>query len=71
MTPARRKTHRQFRAALREHDGLSENRICWANHRLAKRAAYAAWWFIENVTEDDPSRNDIFFEVREIVRSAA
>jgi hypothetical protein len=35
-----------------------------------KRALYACWWFIENVNADDPHHNDIFFELREIVRRA-
>ena len=34
-----------------------------------ERALYACWWFIENVSADDPWHNDIFFVVREIVRS--
>lgn len=42
----------------------------WANERLARRAAFAAFWFIENVTEDDPARTDLFFKVREIMRDA-
>ena len=27
------------------------------------------WWFIENVTDDDPTRQDQFFALRERVRS--
>lgn len=31
--------------------------------------ANALWWFIENVTEDDPARQDLFFELRKRVRT--
>ena len=29
----------------------------------------ALWWWIENVTEDDPSRTETFFYLRERVRT--
>ncbi len=29
----------------------------------------ALWWFIENIAEDDPSRTEIFFYLRERVRT--
>ena len=28
----------------------------------------ALWWFIENVTDDDPQRNELFFRLRERMR---
>jgi hypothetical protein len=28
----------------------------------------ALWWFIENVNEDDPIRDEVFFYLRERVR---
>lgn len=31
--------------------------------------AEALWWFIENVTDDHPQRTEIFFYLRERVRS--
>lgn len=34
----------------------------------ARRAAYAAIWFVENVSQDAPDRQDVFFKVREIAR---
>jgi hypothetical protein len=37
----------------------------------AYRALFATQWFIENVTDDNPDRNDIFFRVRELVREAS
>lgn len=36
----------------------------------ARRAVYAALWFVENVGEDTPDRQDIFFKVREIAGDA-
>lgn len=69
-------THRDFRAALLDHD-VDKGRKHWKDYREARdvaqraqRGAYAAWWFIENVAQDDPARNDIFFELREIMRNA-
>lgn len=35
-----------------------------------KTALEMCWWFIENISEDDFRRNDIFFELREIVRGS-
>ncbi len=29
---------------------------------------HALWWFIENVTEDDPIRTEVFFYLRERFR---
>lgn len=35
-----------------------------------KRALFAAWWFIENVDKEDARADEMFFEVRELVREA-
>ncbi len=62
-----KRTHLQFRAALRDHD--FDNRFnTIPEWKAASRAAFAAWWFIENVTNDDPARTDLFFEIRGIAR---
>jgi hypothetical protein len=29
---------------------------------------YAVWWYVENVTEDDPIRTEVFFYLRERFR---
>ena len=63
------KTYRTYLAVRREFE--REHRPAWRFSNLATlRALHAAWWFIENVPDDDPSRNDIFFDVRELVRAA-
>jgi hypothetical protein len=58
---ALKKTHAQFRQAKALFD-----EIC---PFPAERALSLAWWFIENVGPDDPARNEIFFELRAIVRN--
>lgn len=40
-----------------------------AGHKV-EDALQLTWWFIENVSFDDPDRDDIFFELRAIVREA-
>ncbi|WP_262267007.1 MULTISPECIES: hypothetical protein [Microvirga] len=35
------------------------------------RALQATWWFIENVREDDWRRNEIYFELRSLVRQVS
>lgn len=35
-----------------------------------QRALFAAWWFIENVDREDARADEMFFEVRELVRGA-
>ncbi|MBD2745814.1 hypothetical protein IC232_03795 [Microvirga sp. BT688] len=35
------------------------------------RALQATWWFIENVPEDDWRRNEIYFELRSLVREVS
>jgi hypothetical protein len=35
-----------------------------------KRALFAAWWFIENVDKESARADEMFFEVRELVRGA-
>ena len=37
----------------------------------ANRALQATWWFIENVPEDDWRRNEIYFELRSLVRKVS
>jgi hypothetical protein len=78
MIMALKKTHAQFRAALRCWD--EDNGICALDLPPAdngeridrlRRVNYALWWFIENVSGDDPAHNDIFFELREMVRVSA
>lgn len=34
----------------------------------ARKLVRDLWWFIENVTPDDPTRDDKFFKLRERVR---
>lgn len=36
-----------------------------------RRALFAAMWLIENVTDDDAGRTEIFFVVRGLARDAA
>jgi hypothetical protein len=69
-----KKTHQQFRAVLRDHV-KDEDRRHWHDYRSARDAAkkarlalLAAFWYIENVGEDDPAKTDIFFELREMMR---
>lgn len=57
-----------FQAALALYDDTYADRD--PDLHAARRAAYAAWWFIENINDDVPDRTDIFFEVRTIVRAA-
>lgn len=38
--------------------------------RPARRAMFAAWWFVENVPDEIEGQSDVFFRVREIVREA-
>ncbi len=35
----------------------------------AQYALFAAWWFIENISQDAPDRTEVFFLLRNIVRS--
>lgn len=39
--------------------------------KVPEPLVYALWWFIENVPEDAPDRNDRFFALRERVRNYA
>jgi hypothetical protein len=56
---AQRDRRRDFNAAL-WHFGMEPTR----------KAMLAAWWFIENVPENDPAHSELFFKVRELVRAA-
>lgn len=58
---ALKKTHAQFRQAKDLFDEICSS--------PTERALSLAWWFIENVGPDDPARNEIFFELRAIVRN--
>jgi hypothetical protein len=62
-----RKTHKEFRKALRIWDAGTLQ--CRAD-TPPRRALFACWWFIENVRGDDPAVDDIFFELRDMVRAA-
>lgn len=64
---ALKKTHAQFRDALNAWDAEHRPPL---NYIDTRRALHACWWFIENVGPDDPARTDIFFELREMVRSS-
>ena len=66
------KTLTDFRAALTTwgEENPPAKRGALPKEWLTRRALFAAWWFIENVTEDDPSRSDIFFVVRDLVHGA-
>lgn len=55
-----------FHSFLRGYDALRTT----APIDKRDRALKATWWFIENVSEHDYRRNEIFFEVRELVRKA-
>jgi hypothetical protein len=52
---------RGFLAGLSNLPGLSP----------VNRALQASWWFIENVPEDDWRRNEIYFELRSLVRQVS
>lgn len=64
---ALKKSHRDFRAALRQWVIDNPLALEWQNQWVARRALFAAWWFIENVSADDPARSDIYWELRPIV----
>ena len=38
------------------------------DYLISLPTVFALWWFIENVTEDDPRRTELFFHLRERVR---
>lgn len=41
----------------------------WLTHIDSMPVDEALWWFVENVPEDAPWRNDLFFRLRERVRT--
>jgi hypothetical protein len=51
-----------------EEDHANANLIAAAPELL--EALDKAWYFIENVTDEDPERTDKFFELRQLVRTA-
>jgi hypothetical protein len=61
-------TMKQFDLALAFWAGEHKNH--YTARKAAMRAFFAAMWFIENVTQEDPARNDIYFKVRELARQA-
>lgn len=67
---ALKKTHAQFRQAAAFFDENTTLRPSRQIPFAVDRALFLAWWFIENVGPDDPARNEIFFELRTIVRQA-
>jgi hypothetical protein len=67
---ALKKTHAQFRQAAAFFDETHRSPSITPDPFATKRALDLSWWFIENVGPDDPARNEIFFELREIVRNA-
>lgn len=38
------------------------------DYLISLPTVYALWWFIENITDEDPRRSEIFFHLRERVR---
>lgn len=65
------KLEKQFRAAMRQWDNDNPPAMEWTGQRNARRAAFAAFWFIENAADDDNGRTDVFFMVREIYRQSS
>ena len=61
-----------FYSALKEWDEKHARRKFQLFDRRAdlRKAVFAAWWFIENVSEDSPDRNDLFLKVRRLARKA-
>lgn len=51
-------------------DDFEKMRLVTAREGLtqAGEALRLSWWFIENVAFDDPDRDEVFFDLREIVR---
>lgn len=56
--------------AIWEEDHESPGPIVNEPQYRSARALHAAWWFIENVGQDDKARTEIFFRVSEMVREA-
>ena len=61
---------RAFRDAVKQWDAENPAWKIWASERNARRALFAAMWFIENVPDDHPRRSDLFFKIREMARAA-
>jgi len=45
--------------------------LCYFGSEPTRKAMLAAWWFIENVNQDEPARTELFFKVRELVRKGS
>lgn len=50
---------------------MDEETLPYADHLQSLPLEHALWWFIENVTADDPHRTDYFFLLRERFRNEA
>lgn len=62
----------KFYGALKEWDGKQARSkfAFFSRQGDLRKALFAAWWFIENVRENDLDRNDLFLKVRGLVRKA-
>jgi len=59
--------------AKREHHDLRRDfnaALCYFGNDPTRKAMLAAWWFIENVNSADEGAQELFFKVRELVRTA-
>ena len=56
-------------AIVEQRNGQASDHAPYAEHLKSVPLNDALWWFIENVNEEDPHRNDYFFALRERVRS--
>lgn len=63
-------TKSDFDAILANFDATNRINPRHPQEFLARRALRAAWFFIENVTDDDPAKTELFFRVRELVWQA-
>ncbi|MEW6438479.1 MAG: hypothetical protein AB1508_15070 [Pseudomonadota bacterium] len=61
-----------FYSALKDWDEKNARRKFQLFNRRGDlhKAVFAAWWFIENVSESSPDRADLFLKVRHLVRKA-
>lgn len=55
-------------AAVSEAEGALKARRDYTSYLSELPLTEALWWFIENVSDDDPLRADYFFSLRERVR---
>ncbi|WP_114944329.1 hypothetical protein [Microvirga calopogonii] len=57
--------------SLRDFEGLLAGLSNLPDLSPVNRALQATWWFIENVPQDDWRRNEIYFELRGLVRQVS